>query len=479
MSSGGRGHFENEDFRGRSMKSGVSSQGSRGGLQGSRGGSSAGVGNFERRQNKLPPRLAKQKEQSRLALQQKNNWNENDNDWKAEVDNLSEMLEKNKTESQAEKEDDEAEKATDAVQTIIFENTHFKGGNKNTEISEHFMGFGKQEDSADLKLDFTTFGESSDLVANDDVESSSKVHPTTDDLNLRMQSVKKIWENNGDAAEDSSKVSSTEPTNVAKVRPTQSSSSQQPQNPQPNSAQIAPSTNQQTTPQPIQIPQQPPQQIPQAPHDFDRTNRFAPPRSLLSGNNSGNSGIALHSPLSQPLYQTFQLDGRPAGMTNQLYSAYAGQPNILPHADMFPGAASSNPFCLPFPPPHPPPHHPQSSSSSPNSLSLTSGMKNQIGPIGTKANSGNSFAPQQLIHQYDGNPLNYMNQLQRTSSGSGTTGSISGSVTGSSTQQQQQTQFYHSLATSNAQQQQQSGRQQFGLQGFPTGNYAICMHGVY
>ncbi len=232
---------------------------------------------YERRQNKLPPRLAKQREQNRLAQKTRDGWPANSggpgaigsetsgHGWRApndmpgghqqqdQMDHLSEMLGKmdkdlqqanaggRQTGGGGESQDQDL-----PLHTIIFENTNFKGGagaaagagsgnraampglaNPNggavsdklfksdfkmegggpgaAGMPMNIVGFSKPEDSADLKLDFN-FGESDIGVppvavvgAEDKMDGGVAIkslsgHPSTEDLNLKIASVKKVWE---------------------------------------------------------------------------------------------------------------------------------------------------------------------------------------------------------------------------------------------------------------------------------------------
>ena len=226
---------------------------------------------YERRQNKLPPRLAKQREQNRLAQKSRGDgWSSGgvgesatgaeaclDSGWRGgggmqpqtqqhHLDNLTDMLDKmDKELQQSQSRADESQEPDLPVQTIIFENTNLKGaasassGGGRSAVSSGLVGgvgtaamgtrtdklfknefkvdggtgglqmpigfaSTKPEDSADLKLDFS-FGEP-DIgvtgvgVVEDKLEGgaggikSLSGHPSTEDLNLKIASVKKVWE---------------------------------------------------------------------------------------------------------------------------------------------------------------------------------------------------------------------------------------------------------------------------------------------
>ena len=219
---------------------------------------------FERRANKLPPRLAKQREQNRMAQKtgvmggqmpagnnsgwgqgpadmmdkqgSYNNWNKGDNYTTEDLSNMLDQLgtgpQEHNVQHIALEHQQQMMKAEQGmgndqgnhpVQTIIFENTNFKGGRGDKSgpapggpqgYGKHDMqvkdqqgihigsglAFGKPEDSADLKLDFSNF-ETEMSPVDDKITGSPKTGPNlvssghpADDLNMKIASVKKVWE---------------------------------------------------------------------------------------------------------------------------------------------------------------------------------------------------------------------------------------------------------------------------------------------
>ncbi len=449
-------------------------------------------GLYERRQSKLPPRLAKQREQNRnKGRAGDSTWN--NNGWEEGSENatsltsggggpageglLDELKHLQLKGSESQQEDP-------PVHTIIFENTNFKGGRKQagsdklykndfkTDALQLPLGFAaKPEDAAaDLKLDFNFEAD----VTEDKIDSSkpaaaaAALHPSTEDLNQKIASVKKVWETSNAEAGGTGATSGFQPrfteegeqnmyekhdgSNVAKVRPQQQAP---PQSQQPSQQQQQAQQHQQAHR-----------------NDYDRSgNAIAQAGRPMSYPGQRGSLSALQSPpsllASQPpsLYQAFQLDGR-----NQIYPAYAQSMLLQSSAatgDIFAAAAAGGPnsqfrlqaaaaAAAQFGPPPPPP---------PQSATLLSQQSKQIGPIGTKSNNqfgsaaaggagaaaaAGGLGNSQLIIPYDymGNAAAALHSRPVTQSG--------------------QTAFYHSLAASN---QQGGANRQFGLQGFTPGSY--------
>ena len=441
---------------------------------------------YEQRQNKLPPRLAKQKEQNRMKYTGRDGWALDSNPSGYQWDALTAEQSMEYGGERSAFRGNEAPMSTPSVveglqhlqehnnlneshvagpvQTIIFENTNFKGADKmfkaidgtlKDAALQMSLGFGpnKPEDSADLKLEFTF--EPTDMSQHHD--DSNKVmnrHPgsipaTADDLNLKIASVKKVWETESSMSpgpdgsvsqtgfgsqsfvtdeksfgvsnsevglvDDSTSVqghhsvspydkSEMSGANVAKVRP----QLQQPQQQQ-----------QQQTQQQHQQQQQQQQQhlINQHLHHQQQQHQMELGRNV-AGNVAYNrlmssGGIPnIHSPpsiLNQPpsLYQAFQMDPS-RGVTNQIYPAYHGlnaQSVMLQSSGALSGTTDL------FGPPPPTNnqfrmqannsgqyggHNPNQQQSSANQVLLNQSLmkqsSNQIGPIGSKA--GNAAAYQ-------------------------------------------------------------------------------------
>ncbi|XP_059094611.1 uncharacterized transmembrane protein DDB_G0289901-like [Tigriopus californicus] len=233
---------------------------------------------FDRRQNKLPPRLAKQREQNRQSSSRGGMGGSNPSHSEEEgpssvVDTWArhdgttftandETGGKGVQSFKLRSEESQAEASNQPVETIIFENTNLRtnkgfvssGGqqqqqqcsnpdrpstmkgqgkidpstdnsNPNLAVS-HPMGFSgranKHEDvNTDLKFDFTTFdteiphqNASRDEsgtgvlsgkahIQSSNKNSSSIHHPSAEDLNMKIASVKKVWDSNSLSAHES------------------------------------------------------------------------------------------------------------------------------------------------------------------------------------------------------------------------------------------------------------------------------------
>lgn len=229
---------------------------------------------FDRRQNKLPPRLAKQREQNRQSSSRGGMGGSNPSHseeegtsnvvdtWLRQDGNSfaanDEVTGKNAQSINLRSEESQAETSNQPVQTIIFENTNLrsnkgfisgggqqqcsnadrptamKGQMKMDSSSEnsnpnlavcHPMGFSgranKQDDvNTDLKFDFTFDTEIPHQNASHDESgtgvlsnkassqsvnknSSSLHHPSAEDLNMKIASVKKVWDSNSLSAHES------------------------------------------------------------------------------------------------------------------------------------------------------------------------------------------------------------------------------------------------------------------------------------
>ena len=377
-----------------------------------------------------------------------------------------------------------------SVQSIIFENTNFKSDKmfKNIDgttptasstaqtaaLQMSQLGFHpvKTEDS-DLKLDFTF--EPSDMQPHHaDEKPLNRTHPgaasipaAADDLNLKIASVKKVWENessmspgpdggpNVNQAGFASQgfvvpdektfpdvaLSSEDPTSTAHVYDKSDLSAA-------NVAKVRPQQQQQQT--------QHQQQQQHLHHQHLLQQQIESSRSVAYNRLLGSAGglPTLHSPpsiLNQPpsMYQAFQMDPSRA-VPNPIYSTYHGlnAQSVLSAADLFGPPPTNNQFRMPTTNAAGQFSGGQSTASQvllSQSLMSSGGMKpaNQIGPIGTKA--GNAYqqgglgglatsGTSPLLIPYDGgvNPMNYMpGAMQRSAPG--------------------QTAFYQALATNQVQ----------------------------
>ena len=233
---------------------------------------------YDRRQNKLPPRLAKQREVAKAQARSgpgqqspspgtENGWPEGDKMGVFNIDTGTGAWEK-PTEGNIGHPGPTPENGS-IQQTIIFENTAYKGG-KSEKMDKAGpiqlpLSFSKQDsDNGDLKLDFTFGGEENCLKPGAGQPPLSTIpkslssvglpaSPSTDDLQTKLANTKKLWdapgmpvvpenssaagwnesdlygENNPDPSADKSSdreaVSGSSPhsgvSNIAKVKPQQ------------------------------------------------------------------------------------------------------------------------------------------------------------------------------------------------------------------------------------------------------------------
>ena len=186
---------------------------------------------YERRQNKLPPRLAKVREVSRAQARsggvspsgmEQNGWPEGDKMGVFQVEDLGTTAWEKPPPPRREKEGSEgpdmraspkAGKENGGIQqTMVFENTALKGG-KGEKMDKTGIQLpvclGKPEDNLDVKLDFTFGGDdlsgqvkSQQLRSMPHLSSSQGLpaSPSTDDLSAKLANTKKLWDSPGMAA---------------------------------------------------------------------------------------------------------------------------------------------------------------------------------------------------------------------------------------------------------------------------------------
>ena len=174
---------------------------------------------FDRRQSKLPPRLAKQREVAKAQARTgpglspspgtENGWPEGDKmgvfnvdtgtgAWEKPLDGVALGHGSGNTENGS------------IQQTIIFENTAYKGG-KGDKMDKAGpiqlpLSFAKQEtDNGDLKLDFTFGGEAGPgqpplSIPKSLTSGGLPASPSTDDLQTKLANTKKLWDAPGMAA---------------------------------------------------------------------------------------------------------------------------------------------------------------------------------------------------------------------------------------------------------------------------------------
>ena len=174
---------------------------------------------FDRRQSKLPPRLAKQREVAKAQARTgpglspspgtENGWPEGDKmgvfnvdtgtgAWEKPLDGVALGHGPGNTENGS------------IQQTIIFENTAYKGG-KGDKMDKAGpiqlpLSFAKQDtDNGDLKLDFTFGGEAGPgqpplSIPKSLTSGGLPASPSTDDLQTKLANTKKLWDAPGMAA---------------------------------------------------------------------------------------------------------------------------------------------------------------------------------------------------------------------------------------------------------------------------------------
>lgn len=185
---------------------------------------------FDRRQSKLPPRLAKQREVSRAQAMtgmeptgmEANGWPEGDKMGVFQVEDLGTTAwEKPPTRRDKDgvevsvdmRSSPKVEKENSGIQqTMVFENTALKSVKSGDKIGlekggiQLPMGGSKPEDAVDLKLDFTFGGDDLSggqgkapmsmpralphLAANQGLPAS----PSTDDMSAKLTNIKKLWD---------------------------------------------------------------------------------------------------------------------------------------------------------------------------------------------------------------------------------------------------------------------------------------------
>merc|ERR1719422_1145583 len=174
---------------------------------------------YDRRQSKLPPRLAKQREVAKAQARSgpgqspspgtENGWPEGDKMGVFNVDTGTGAWEKPLDNVALSHGGGSAENGS-IQQTIIFENTAYKGG-KSEKMDKAGpiqlpLSFSKQDpDNGDLKLDFTFGGEENCLKPGSGQTPLSTIpkslssvglpaSPSTDDLQTKLANTKKLWD---------------------------------------------------------------------------------------------------------------------------------------------------------------------------------------------------------------------------------------------------------------------------------------------
>ena len=411
---------------------------------------------YERRQNKLPPRLAKVREVSRAQARsggvspsgmEQNGWPEGDKMGVFQVEDLGTNAWE-KPSSRRDKEggpdgpDLRASPKTGKEnggiqQTMVFENTALKGGKGDKGAMDKSaiqlpVGLGKPEENMDMKIDF--FG-GEDLSGQGKPQmtiprsmphlSSSQglpASPSTDDLSAKLANTKKLWDSPGMPAV---------PENPAAVPASWNDGSTFNENPGFDGFQDPGAQNVESN---VGYDKseggQPGGQAPKIKHphhqqlQMDQENRQNNPMQF-----SRNMPGAIPSPPTQ-MNQMGTMQPQPWGFpmdrTSTIYNPYGASQLLMQgtHSigtDLFTGSNGAGGYRL-----QGGGHYPGSQQSTTNNVLISqanlinSGVKhtNQIGPIGTKAGNGANASPYlqsglgtlpNTFIQYEPNSFNYVN----------------------------------------------------------------------
>lgn len=392
---------------------------------------------FDRRQNKLPPRLAKQREVSRAQARtglsptsmEANGWPEGDKMGVFQVDDLGTTA----WEKPAGRRDKDGmeipmdlrsspkvgKESSGIQQTMVFENTALKSvkagdkmGLDKAPIQLPMSGSGKPEDGSDLKLDFTFGGDDLSgqgkppmsmprtlphLAASQGLPAS----PSTDDLSAKLANTKKLWDAPGMPVVQENPVAGSSWTDAATFN--DNFEGFQPENQAPEGGPVY-DKNENGGPVNNVAKVKPQQQQ----LSLDPDNRPSP----LQYGRMANNGMpgAIPSPPTQMGQMSalqaaqpwaFQME-RSSPMYNPYSAGQLGQSILMPgtHSigtDLFTGSNGAGGY-------HrmqgTAGHYPGSQQNPTNNVLISQanlisgGVKhNQIGPIGTKAGTGASSSP--------------------------------------------------------------------------------------
>ena len=441
---------------------------------------------YDRRQSKLPPRLAKQREVAKAQARSgpgqqspspgtENGWPEGDKMGVFNIDTGTGAWEKPGLDTNSLGHAGPAAENGSIQQTIIFENTAYKGG-KSEKMDKAGpiqlpLSFSKQDaDNGDLKLDFTFGGEDNCLKPGSGQPPLSTIpkslssvglpaSPSTDDLQTKLANTKKLWDAPGmpvvpenssaaswnesdlygenpdssaDKTTDRETVSGSSPhsgvSNIAKVKPQQQLNMEG----ERGGGNTALQYNRMAVPSPPGSHSLPPLQTPLQPWAF-----------LGGPGDSRSSGGPMYNPYS-PLNQSILMPGVTGhghNLNTDIFNSNNGGYRGVQGVPTFPGSGVG---------------HTTTNNVLMSQASLINSqgkLGTGIGPIGTKAGAGGPGPSSpyltnlpntnsNIFIQYDnsGNPLNYM----------------PGSAPPGRGNPPSQTAFYQSLAAGmNRQQQQQ------------------------
>merc|ERR1719219_1029342 len=419
---------------------------------------------YDRRQSKLPPRLAKQREVTRAAARgtggtspnaiEQNGWPEGEKMGVFQVEDLGtnawdkplqaarkekEIVEGQEPQVRSSPKQHKENGAGAPMQTIIYENSNMKGGRSDKTPTDPNkagpiqlpLSFGKREESDDLKLDFTfggddLSGERNNIPRNVKPMSipNSLPHlasaqglpasPSTDDLSAKLANTKKLWDAPGmPVVPENSATSGATSWNDTTTFPSDGSSAfndgfQEP-GAQPGEVQL-PGYDKVEAVNTSNVAKVKPQQQQQLPLDGDGRGGGS---AMQYGNRMSVPAIP-----SPPTQLASQLAGLPqaqpwaflpdATRTSPMYNPYASHLNqsiLMQQGGHGMGSdlfGSSQGFRVG-------PSQFQGSTQNTNSVlisqanMMSSGVKtsNQIGPIGTKAGAGGNGS--QFLHSGMGN----------------------------------------------------------------------------
>lgn len=410
---------------------------------------------FERRQNKLPPRLAKVREVSRAQARsggispsgiEQNGWPEGDKMGVFQVEDIgTNAWEKPPPRREGSEGPDmraspKQGKDNGGMQTMVFENTALKGG-KGEKMDKSGiqmpLGLGKPEDNLDVKLDFTFGG--------DDLSSQSKqplsiqrsmphlgpqglpVSPSTDDLSAKLANTKKLWDSPGMAVVPETPTASASWTDSSNFNENSGFEGFQDGAPVDNSGGYDKVDN---GPNPGNVPKvKQQQQQQQQQHVMDQDNR---PNNTMQYGRMANNAIpgAIPSPPTQmnqmgamqPQPWAYPLDRNstmynPYG-ANQLNQSILMQGTHSIGTDLFTGSNGAAGYRLQGTGHYPGAQQNSATNHLISQANLISKHNNQIGPIGTKAGTGANNSPYlqtglgtlpNTYIQYEHSNFNYVN----------------------------------------------------------------------
>jgi len=407
---------------------------------------------YERRQNKLPPRLAKVRENSRAQRSggispsggEQNGWPVGDKMGVFQVDDLGTTAWEKRDKEGSEGPDMRASPKTNKEnggiqQTMVFENTALKGGKADKNQIDKTgiqlpVGLGKPEDNLDVKLDFTFGGD--DLSGQPKPQlpiprsmphlSASQglpASPSTDDLSAKLANTKKLWDSPGmPTVPENSATTASSWTDGAAFSENSAFEGFQDSSSQANDASTGYDKAENVN-NPVNSGKGKQQQQQLAldnenrqnnPMQFSRITNNTMPTAIPSPPTQMNQiGTMPHQPWAYTLDRTSTM--YPYGPSLNQNILMQGTHSI--GTDLFNGSNGAGGYRL-----QGTGHYPGSQQSTTNNVLISqanlisSGVKHnsQIGPIGTKAGTGANASPylqsgMSTFIQYEPNNFNYVN----------------------------------------------------------------------